>query len=98
MSDEHKITCLSTPFGPSILVDGREVPYPDEIQYEVPTNMTVLKYKGMPNFPNIEAGGGGQARATVKDGHIEVAIGGGGGLPREWGVLAYNNDEGENSE
>jgi hypothetical protein len=71
MSDEHRITLLSTPLGPSILIDGREVPYPDEIQYEVPTNMTVLKYRGMPNFPNIEAGGG---RATVKDGYIKTVI------------------------
>jgi hypothetical protein len=59
MSDEHKITLLSTPLGPSILIDGREIPYPDEIRYEVPTDMTVLKYRGMPTLPDIGPGGGG---------------------------------------
>jgi hypothetical protein len=59
MSDEHKITLLSTPLGPSVLIDGREVPYPDEIQYEVPTDMTVLKYRGTPTLLDIGPGGGG---------------------------------------
>jgi hypothetical protein len=97
MSDEHKITLLSTPLGPAALIDGREIPHPDQILYEVPTNMTVLKYKGKPHFLDIGPGGGGRVEATVKDGYIKVTIegggGSGGGYPNGWGVITYNDDE-----
>jgi hypothetical protein len=51
----HQIRCVNG----ELSIDGHTVPHPDDMTYNIDTDVTTLAYKGMPEFITIAGGGAG---------------------------------------